>query len=486
MVSATVAGLQYPTWHQPSIQLKQRTANTHFSTAFLGTGLLALVALGLPSAPSDIDREGQGKVIEGIAERLTASYVFPDVAELCNEHLRAEFAAGVFADLTRQEAFAQALTTALQSISHDKHMRVNYQPERARVAEEDPFEAQQQQFREMRERNFGFERVEILDGNVGYVDMRAFAPIEYGRDTAAAAMAFLANTDAIIFDMRRNGGGSPEMVQFICSYFFHERTHLNSLYYREPDTTTEYWTLKDVPGRVLADIPLYVLTSEYTFSAAEEFTYNLSTRGRATLVGETTGGGANPGEQVSVGEGFRMFLPTGRAINPITGTNWEGVGVPPDIESKAMQALELAHSDARKAGREYREFQDSEEAYLWDEYRSSLEAAKGKFKDGQSEAAVKTIASALRTGREGGIFDEAIINVLGLSQLQEGQHDIAIAILNFNATSFPSSSNAWDSLGQAHMEMGQNDSAIEFYAKALKLDPHNANAAEMLRRLKQG
>ncbi|MFT5289680.1 MAG: C-terminal processing protease CtpA/Prc [Planctomycetota bacterium] len=434
----------------------------------------------------DIDSEGQSKVIEDIAERLEASYVFPEVAELCNQHLRSEFAAGAFKDITRQETFAQALTTALQSISNDKHMRVTFEPERVRVQEADPLESQLEQYREQRDRNFGFEQVKILEDNVGYVEMRAFAPIEYGRETAAAAMGFLANTNAIIFDLRRNGGGSPEMVQFICSYFFHERTHLNSLYFRESDTTTEYWTIPDVPGRPLPDIPLYVLTSEYTFSAAEEFTYNLSTRGRATLVGETTGGGANPGGQVSVGEGFLMFIPTGRAINPITGTNWEGVGVPPDIESKASQALDLALSEARKAGREYREFQNSEQDYLWAEYHSSLQTAEAKFEDGQAEAAVKIVESALRTGRAGGIFDEATINFLGHSQLGGEKYDLAIAILNFNANAFPSSSNAWGSLGEAHMAKGETAQAIESYGKSLELDPHNANAIERLRRLKQG
>src|SRR4029079_14564144 len=176
-------------------------------------------------------------------------------------------------------------------------------------------------------------------------DLRGFQPAQFGAETVVAAMNFVANTDALIVDLRRNGGGDPSMVSLISSYLFgSEPVHLNDLYFRPDDSTRQWWTLQYVPGKRYGDKkPVYVLTSNRTFSAAEEFTYNLKNLKRATIVGETTGGGAHPGGMRRIGEHFGMFIPTGRAINPISKTNWEGTGVKPDVDVPADQALKVAH-----------------------------------------------------------------------------------------------------------------------------------------------
>ena len=154
-------------------------------------------------------------------------------------------------------------------------------------------------------------------------------------------MSFVANTDALIIDVRNNGGGAPSMVAYLCSYLFGpEPVHINDLYFRPENSTHQWWTLPHLPGKRYEGKPVYVLTSKRTFSAAEEFTYNLKTQKRATIVGETTGGGANPGGTRPVAEHFIVFVPSGRAINPITKTNWEGTGVAPDV----AVAAELAAS----------------------------------------------------------------------------------------------------------------------------------------------
>ena len=205
--------------------------------------------------------------------------------------------------------------------------------------------------RNLRRINFGFERLERLPGNIGYMDLRGFTPAEFGRETVAAAFNFLANTDSLIIDLRKNGGGDPEMVQLICSYLFEgQPVHLNSLYWREGNRTQEFWTLKDVPGKRYAGKEVYVLTSGYTFSGAEEFSYNLKNLKRATIVGETTGGGAHPGGGHRLSQHFGAFIPTGRAINPITKTNWEGTGVEPDVKVAADLALKTAHVAALRKG----------------------------------------------------------------------------------------------------------------------------------------
>jgi C-terminal processing protease CtpA/Prc len=197
--------------------------------------------------------------------------------------------------------------------------------------------------------NFGFQKVERLPGNVGYIELSGFLPAEVGGDTAAAAMNFVANADALIIDVRKNGGGAPSMVALLCTYLFGpEPRHLNDLYFRPSDSTHQWWTMPYVPGKRFENKPVYVLTSKRTFSAAEEFTYNLKTQKRATIVGETTGGGANPGGMRPLGENFVMFVPSGRAINPITKTNWEGTGVTPDVPVTADLALKTAHLKALK------------------------------------------------------------------------------------------------------------------------------------------
>jgi C-terminal processing protease CtpA/Prc len=196
--------------------------------------------------------------------------------------------------------------------------------------------------------NYGIHKVERLPGNVGYIDIRYFYRTSWGSgDTAVAAMNFLANMDVLIVDLRKCSGGNPGMVAMVSSYFFdQEPVHLNSLYWREDDLTEQYWTLPYVPGERFPDKPVYILTSKDTFSAGEEFAYNLQTQQRAILVGETTGGGAHPGSTYRLHPHFEVFIPNGRAINPITNKNWEGVGVQPDISVSPEQALNAAYKMA--------------------------------------------------------------------------------------------------------------------------------------------
>jgi C-terminal processing protease CtpA/Prc len=199
------------------------------------------------------------------------------------------------------------------------------------------------QFRkELEHMNCGFDKVEILSGNLGYVKFNMFGDPEICGPTATAAMNFLANTDAVIFDLRENGGGDPKMVAFVCSYLFAKRTHLNDLWTRKTNHTEEFWTSPDVPGKKLDGKPAFVLTSGRTFSGAEEFTYNLKNLKRATIIGETTGGGAHPVSGHRIDDHFMIGVPFARAINPITKTNWEGTGVEPDVKVPAPDALSTA------------------------------------------------------------------------------------------------------------------------------------------------
>lgn len=164
-------------------------------------------------------------------------------------------------------------------------------------------------------------------------------------ETGANAMNLVANTEALIFDLRNNGGGDPNMVAFLTSYLFKSAApiHLNSFYYRPEENFKQFWTMPVISGKRYVDKPVYILTSNYTFSGAEEFSYNLKHLKRATIIGEVTGGGANPGYDHQLTKHVSVFIPNGRAINPITQTNWEGVGVIPDIETSKEEAFGTAY-----------------------------------------------------------------------------------------------------------------------------------------------
>jgi C-terminal processing protease CtpA/Prc len=191
--------------------------------------------------------------------------------------------------------------------------------------------------------NFGVERVQWLPGNIGYVDLRSFSKTDWAASTLAAAMTVIAHTDALIIDLRHNGGGYPATVTLVESYLFDKRTHVVDVFWRDGRRTEQFWTQDSVPGlRFGSTKPVWILTSKDTFSGAEQFAYDLKNLKRATLVGETTGGGANPGKFVALGAHFGLFVPTGRAISPITHGNWEGVGVEPDVQVEAGKALETA------------------------------------------------------------------------------------------------------------------------------------------------
>jgi retinol-binding protein 3 len=293
-----------------------------------------------------IDAAARAEVIEGVLKKLNEGYVFPEVAKKMENAIRERALKQEYDSISSASKFAETLTAHLREVSHDKHLNVHYSynPTPPETERREPSPEEREQFGSfMRSINFGFEKVERLNGNIGYLDLRGFMEPDMGGETVVAAMNFLANTDALIIDLRQNGGGSPGMVALISSYLFNQPTHLNDLYWREGDSTHQWWTAPYVPGKRYVNKDVYVLTSKRTFSAAEEFTYNLKNLKRATIVGETTGGGAHPGGTRRINEHFLVWVPSGRAINPISKTNWEGTGVEPDLKVPADEALKTAH-----------------------------------------------------------------------------------------------------------------------------------------------
>ena len=294
-----------------------------------------------------IDETTRILIIQNISEKLKTYYVFPDVAEQISASLQKHLEHKEYADLTDGELFSKTLTEHIQEINQDKHLRVRWYPEPL-PDEEASMDQNQEWLDDWREQakldNYGLHKAERLPGNVGYLDVRVFHSAAWGGEIAIAAMNFLSNTSVLIVDLRKCRGGEPGMVVLISSYLFGEEPlHLNSLYLRSDNITQQYWTLPYVPGQRFLDKPVYILTSKDTFSGGEEFAYNLKTRQRATLIGETTRGGAHPGMSYRLHPHFDVFIPNGRAINPVTGINWEGSGVVPDIPVPQEEAFAVAY-----------------------------------------------------------------------------------------------------------------------------------------------
>jgi hypothetical protein len=296
-------------------------------------------------------------VMDSLAAAIDRQYVFPAVGKETISALRRHAARGDYDRITSARAFTDTLNDHLYAVAHDLHLRVRYDPaNQMQIGRGGAAAVDVERMRAMAaQRNFGFEKLQRLAGNIGYLDLRLFDdPAAGAAEVAAAAMGYLAHSDALIIDVRRNGGGFASMVDLLVTYLIAptEQLHLFDFNYRggEEVGLRSNWTLPYVPGPRFAGKDVYVLTGRFTGSAAESFAYALQAAKRATLVGEQTAGASNPGNgMTTLPGGFSAFIATGRVVSPVTGTNWEGVGVKPDVAVTADLALREAHVMAVKA-----------------------------------------------------------------------------------------------------------------------------------------
>ena len=338
--------------------------------------------------PDDGDPMSGREIVATALELLRANYVFPEVAERAATAVEARLAAGEYDDLD-QRALAELLTGHLNEICDDKHLRVRARgprpggpgpggpapggatpdgpgpggPAPGGTTPDGPGprrrggpggeEADDREARVLAMRrtgrldNFGIHRVERLDGNIGYLDLRRVPAPAIAGPAMAAAMELVAGTYALIIDLRRNGGGAPDGVVFWCSYLFDEQpTHLNDIFRADTGQTRQFWALPYVPGPRYLDRPVYVLSSEKTFSGGEDFAYTLQALGRAEVIGETTGGGAHPTRMFPISREVHIGVPFARSVNPVTGGNWQGTGVVPDLAVPEAEARDVAYARA--------------------------------------------------------------------------------------------------------------------------------------------
>ncbi|MEV7522309.1 S41 family peptidase [Streptomyces sp. NPDC091371] len=281
-------------------------------------------------------------IVEQALERITAGYVFPEKATVVVAAIRARITAGAYEGLEGPE-LCETVTAHLQEACPDKHLRLLWtdEPQSLEPVDDDGGEAA---FRALlMAENQGIHRVERLEGNVGLIELRRIATAIDGASAIGAAMQLVAHSTALVLDLRACLGGSPEGAALWNSHFFgDDQVHLHDIYSRATDSTRQYWTSAHLPGPRYEDRPVYVLTSATTFSGGEDVAYTLQAHGRAVVVGEATRGGAHPTARHAVAEHVLVTVPTARSISTVTGTNWEGVGVVPDIAVPADQALDAA------------------------------------------------------------------------------------------------------------------------------------------------
>jgi retinol-binding protein 3 len=309
-------------------------------------------------ADRDLDATTRRLVIEELILQLRRRYVLPEAVGKLEARLRAKLGAGAYDSATSAMSFARSLTDELRTAGDDLHFDVSYNPARERALKEAganwksklpdvPLTVRERE--SLRRSNYGFRKTEILLGNIGYLALDSFVDLKYSRETAVAAMAFIANADAVIIDLRGNHGGSGNLVDFLTSYFFGpEPVELMSSYDRETNITSRGKTLGALPGKRLPAADLYILTDRETGSAAEALAFTLQQVGRGKTVGDRTVGAAHGGGWVPVGQGFVAFIPTFRGFNPRTGKSWNNTGVQPDVAVLTNKPLEAAHLEAVK------------------------------------------------------------------------------------------------------------------------------------------
>ena len=319
-----------------------------------GLGAAAFVAIGYGHGQGDgppqhdmtIDAAVRGEVIRAAVAQLARAYVFPDQAARMHALLLGQLQHGDFDGIDSAEAFAERLTTALREASHDGHLEVRYveQAIPAEVPGQRPSaDDQAHEHVEQVRFNFGLAEAKRLQGNLGYIDLHQLGRPDGADLRMADAFGLLRDTQALLIDLRHCTGGDPDTVMHFASYLFDQPTHLNDVYWRDENRTETRWTSATVPGpRYGQQRAVYLLTSADTFSGCEDLAYALKNAHRAVLVGETTGGGAHAGSPQRLDAHFMMFVPSGRPISPVTHTDWEGVGVLPDVPTSAGKASDTA------------------------------------------------------------------------------------------------------------------------------------------------
>ncbi len=427
------------------------------------------------------DRGYRNGVLQKIAGLLESKYVLEDKAEGYADEFRARCASGAYDPYTEPKEFAAEVTGDLIAITHDKHLNFRViEPSDISEKSESPLHHPVRYHRLRLKENTGFRKLEWIEPRIGYLDLRRFNSFDQAKDMAVAAMKFLADARAIIIDVRENGGGSGD---YLSSYFLPYPTQLSGFFSRQDDTWTETWTRRDIGMEPRTDVPIFILIGPNTFSAAEYFAYDMQSRKRATIVGEPSKGGAHSVDVYGVDDRFEFYISTARAVSPVTGGNWEGTGVIPDIPVPAAEALDAALAEAKKAGEAYGRAEDERLKEAVEEMQVLTDNAVRLYRKGKNGSADAALDSLFGIADKAGLINEFFIGVFAYNFLAPGDEPMLFAVLRKNIEFFPESFTAYELLASVYDSKGKKDLALKYFRKVLELDPGNRNAAQKIKGL---
>jgi hypothetical protein len=456
-------------------------------TALFGITFFVLfmrLSFAFPQQPGDLtDRAYKNGVLQKITGLLESQYVLADKAKSFADEFKAKCASGAYDPYTAAKKFAEKVTADLIAITHDKHLNFRVMVpsdvgEKASGSLHHPV----RYFRLRAKENTGFYRLEWIEPRIGYVDLRRFYSFDQAKDMAVASMKFLANAQAIIIDVRENGGGSGD---FLSSYFLPYPTQLSGSFSRQTDSLTESWTRRDIGMEPRLDVPLFILTGPNTFSASESFAYDMQSRKRAILIGEPTKGGAHSVDVFGIDDQFEFYISTERSISPVTGGNWEGTGVIPDIRVPAASAVAAAVIEAKKAAEAYGRGQDAGLKKAVEEMQALADNAAGLYREGKDQAADAALDSLFKIARRAGMISEFFINVFAYTFQSPQDEQMGFAILKKSIEFFPESFTAYELLASVYSSKGNKELALRYFRKVLELDPGNRNAVCMIKKLQE-
>jgi retinol-binding protein 3 len=455
----------------------------HRSVVLLLCSVLSAMCISQPLARAQqqnglADRAYRIGVLQKIDSLLENKYVIVEKAKGYADDFRKRYVAGAYDSVLDARAFGERATADLQAITHDKHNTIRViEPSDVGEKAESNLHHPVRYYRMRMKEHTGFTKLEWIEGRIGYLELRRFNLLPEAKDLLGVAMKFLTGASAIIIDIRENGGGAGD---YLSSYFLPHPTQLTGAYYREGNDLQESWTSRTIEGERMLDVPLFILTSRKTFSAAESFAYDMKVRKRATLVGDTTKGGAHDVGYFKINDQFEMYLSIGRGINPVTHTNWEGIGVIPDVVVPASAALDTAIALAGKAAETYGRRKEDQLKRGVERMELLLARAEQLYRKNDTALAKAALDSLFGIAGTLDLVTEFFVNVLAYNYFSDGNEALLFALLTKSTELFPRSSTAFESLASTYYDLGKTDLALRSYRKVVELDPDNTNAQKRL------
>ncbi len=429
------------------------------------------------------DRAYRSGVLRKVADIVESKYVLADRAKEFAGAFRANSASGAYDAFVKPADFAAKVSADLVAITGDRHL--NFRVIVPSAAGEKPASSLHHPVRYellRRKENVGFNALEWLEPGIGYLDLRRFYSFDLAKGMAVAAMTFLANARAIIIDVRENGGGSGD---YLSSYFLPYPTQLTGSYSRSDGRLSEAWTIRDIGMEPRTDVPVFILTGPGTFSAAEAFAYDMKTRKRATLIGEPTKGGAHSVDLFGIDERFEFYISTARAVSPVTGGNWEGTGVLPDVRVPVAAARDTALAEARKAVETLGRTEDERLKKAVARMQEYADDAARLYREDRTESADAALNAMFEIAGKTGLVSEFFINVFAYNFQSPADEPMLLAILERAIRFFPGSAGAYEQLGLVHDQKGHAEQAVRYLRKAVALDPGLRNAATLIRKIQE-